>query len=76
MAAGGEGGAAKDEVGGVFRCSETQLADGVAGGCAIHPWSKPPMPIEKFKKDYTMTPSLVQKATRSVDTATRYNPLL
>ena len=41
MAAGGEGGAAKDEVSGVLRCSETQLAGGVAGGCAIHPWSKP-----------------------------------
>ena len=41
MAAGGEGGAAQDEVGGVLRCSETQLAGGVAGGCAIHPASKP-----------------------------------
>ena len=29
MAAVGEGGAAKDEVGGVLRCSETQLAGGV-----------------------------------------------
>ena len=41
MAASGEGGAAQDEVGGVLRCSETQLAGGVARGCAIHPASKP-----------------------------------
>ena len=41
MAAGGERGAAQDEVGGVLRCSETQLAGGVAGDCAIHPSSKP-----------------------------------
>ena len=31
MAAGGEGGVAQDEVSGVLRCSETQLAGGVAG---------------------------------------------
>ena len=37
MAASGEGGAAQDEVGRVLRCSETQLAGGVAGGCTIHP---------------------------------------
>ena len=30
MAVGGEGGAVQDEVGGVFGCSETQLAGGVA----------------------------------------------
>ena len=41
MAAGGEGGAVQDEVGGVLRCSVTQLAGGVAGGCAIHPVTKP-----------------------------------
>ena len=41
MAAGGEGGAVQNEVGGVLRCSETQLAGGVAGGCAIHPVTKP-----------------------------------
>ena len=41
MAAGGEGGAAQDEVGGVLRCSETQLAGGVAGDCVIHPLTKP-----------------------------------
>ena len=41
MEASGEGGAAKNEVGGVLRCSETQLEVGVASGCAIHPASKP-----------------------------------
>ena len=41
MAASGEGGAAQDEVGGVLRCSEAQLAGGVARGCAIHPAPKP-----------------------------------
>ena len=41
MAVGGEGGAAQDEVGGVLRCSETQLAGGVTRGCAIHPSLKP-----------------------------------
>ena len=41
MAAGGEGGAVQDEVGGVHRCSVTQLAGGIAGGCAVHPASKP-----------------------------------
>ena len=40
MATGGEGGAVKDEVGGVLRCSETQLAGGVTGGCAIPPATK------------------------------------
>ena len=37
MAAGGEGGAVQDEVGGVIRCSVTQFAGGIAGGCAVHP---------------------------------------
>ena len=41
MAASGEGGAAQNELGGVLRCSETQLAGGVASGCAIHPALKP-----------------------------------
>ena len=41
MAAGGEGGAVQDEVGGVLRCSETQLTGGVAGGCAVRPATKP-----------------------------------
>ena len=31
----------QDEVGGVLRCRETQLAGEVTGGCAIHPASKP-----------------------------------
>ena len=35
MAAGGEGGAAQDEVDGVLRFSEVQLEGGDAGGCAI-----------------------------------------
>ena len=41
MAAGGEGGAVQDEVGGVLRYGEAQLTGGVAGGCAIHPATKP-----------------------------------
>ena len=41
MAAGGEGGAAQDEVGRVLGFSAAQLAGGVAGGCAIHPTLKP-----------------------------------
>ena len=36
-AAGGEGGAVQDEVGGVLSCSVTQLVGGIAGGCAVHP---------------------------------------
>ena len=38
---GGEGGAVQDEVGGVLRCSVTQLAGGVTGGCAVHPAAEP-----------------------------------
>ena len=41
MAVGGEGGTAQDEVGGVLRFSEVQLAGGDTGSCAIHPTSKP-----------------------------------
>ena len=35
MAAGGEGGAVQDEMGGVLSYSVTQLAGGIAGGCAV-----------------------------------------
>ena len=38
---GGEGGAVQDEVGGVLRCSVTQLAGGIAWGCAVHPAAEP-----------------------------------
>ena len=41
MATCGERGAAQDEVGRVLRCSEKQLAGGVARSCVIHPASKP-----------------------------------
>ena len=41
MATGGEGGAVQDEVGGVLRCSVTQPAGGISGGCAVHPAPKP-----------------------------------
>ena len=35
MATGGEGGAVEDEVGGVLRCSVTQLAGGIAGAVPL-----------------------------------------
>ena len=41
MAAGGEGGAVQDEVGGVLRSSVTQVAGGIARDCAVHPAAEP-----------------------------------